>query len=71
MKLKVQLHTQRNEATVLHFRDEGDLGKIPWRRKWHCTWRIPWTDKPGRLTDHGGHKESGMTEHAHVHNISK
>ena len=24
-------------------------------------WRIPWTEKPGRLIVHGGHKESDMT----------
>ena len=23
--------------------------KIPWRRKWQPAWRIPWTEKPGRL----------------------
>ena len=29
-------------------------------------WEIPWTEEPGGLQSMG-HKESDMTEHAHVH----
>ena len=32
-------------------------------------WKIPWTEKPGRLQRHGGHKESDTaeySEHAHT-----
>ena len=38
--------------------------KIPWRREWQPTpvfWRIPWTDKPGRLQSLGC-KESDVSE---------
>ena len=30
------------------------------------TWRIPWTEEPGRLYSSWGHKESDMTEHPSV-----
>ena len=34
----------------------GNLGLIPWRRKWQPTpvfWRIPWTEEPGGLQSKG------------------
>ena len=39
-------------------------GKPPWRRAWdplqHSSWRIPWTEEPGRLQSMGS--QSDMTE---------
>ena len=29
-------------------------------------WRIPWREEPGGLYSPWGHKESDMTEHAHL-----
>ena len=29
-------------------------------------WKIPWTEEPDSL-QYGGHKESDVTEHAHIH----
>ena len=34
------------------------------------TWRIPWTEEPGRLHSPGVYKESVMTEHTCTHSIS-
>ena len=30
-------------------------------------WRIPWTEEPGWVTDHGVGKELDMTERLHFH----
>ena len=47
------------------------VGEIPWRRKWQPT-AVFWPGKfhgQRSLVDYTpcGHKESDMTEHAHIH----
>ena len=49
------------------------VGKISWWRKWQPTAvflpeKIPWAEEPGRLQSVGLQSQSGMTEHAPMHN---
>ena len=43
------------------------IGKVPWKRKWQpsvLAWKIPWTEKPGRLEFTGSQRDT--TEHTHT-----
>ena len=47
-RLRICLPVQEN----MRHRFDPWVGKIPWRRATHSSilaWRIPWTEKPGRL----------------------
>ena len=35
--------------THTHIHIDIYVVKLPWRRKWQPTWRIPWTEDLGRL----------------------
>ena len=51
-------------AIIVPYKPE--LGRFPGEgnatRSSFLAWRIAWTEEPGGLQVHGGHKESGTTE---------
>ena len=55
---------QESQIQSLGGEDPLKKGMAPYSSS--LAWEIPWTEEPGGLQSMG-HKESDMTEHAHVH----
>ena len=55
------------ETQVQSLGQEDPLEKVMTTHSSIVAWRIPWTEKPGRLQSMGS-KESGMTERNSVRN---
>ena len=59
-----RLPTMR-ETRVQSLGREDPLEKAMATHSSTLAWKIPWTEKPGRLYSPWGHKELDMTEHRH------